>query len=385
MNNILLPAISEVIERSSLERKLSSGKKLRIKLGVDPSAPDLHLGHYIVLNQLCQFQKAGHKLIFLIGDYTAKIGDPSGRKSERPMLTDEQIKKNVATYVDQVSLVLDVKKVEIRYNSQWYEKMNLGSWLNIIQNFSVNQIFERDDFTKRIKGGLPLGMHETAYPVMQAYDSVELKADVELGGTDQKFNMLAGRALQRKMNLPVQDVITIQLLVGTDGKKKMSKSVGNYIGLTAAPEDMFGKVMSIPDEAVESYARLVLGKSIGDIKEIAGDHPKNIKEELAEEIVHLFHKGSGASARAHFERVFSERKSPDKGLCLRVKAKNRNYKEIIIEDVRIKSMSELRRRVDQGGVSVNNKKVTWENLLEKPRQNDIIRFGKIDFISVDVD
>jgi len=383
MDNLLQKAVDEVIDQSSLRGKLQSGKKLRIKLGVDPSAPDLHLGHYIVLRQLCQFKKAGHKIIFLIGDFTAQIGDPSGRKTERPVLTAEQVKNNVKTYLDQVSLAIDINDIEIRYNSEWYSKMNLGEWLKILQKFSVNYIFERDDFSKRIKEGLSLGMHETMYPIMQAYDSVQLKADVEIGGTDQKFNILAGRALQRKMDLEAQDVIVMKLLVGTDGKKKMSKSVGNYIGLTFSAEDMFGKVMSIPDSAMADYAKLVLQKSITDIeKEIGSDHPNLIKRKIAREIVDIFHPGSGDAAEASFVRVFSQRVYPDKGLCLRVPAKGRTYKDIIIEDSRIKSSSELRRRVSQGGVKINNIKVKWDDLNRNAKPNDIIRFGKIDFIAI---
>lgn len=376
MDKLISPAISEIIERSSLERKLKSGRKLRIKLGVDPSAPDLHLGHYIVLKQLKLFADAGHTVIFLIGDYTSLIGDPSGRKTERPVLTDEAVKKNVKTYLDQVSLVLDTKKIEIRYNSEWYKIMKFRRWLEIMGYFSVNQIFERDDFAKRIKQGLPLSMHETAYPMMQAYDSVELKADVELGGTDQRFNLLAGRALQRKMGLPAQDVMMATLLVGTDGKKKMSKSVGNYIALTDSPENMFGKVMSIPDTAVKEYAQLVLGRSIKDLKSMAGSsHPMEMKRELATRIVKLFHPGSEQSARAHFTRVFSEKKLPT--APRKVKVASRVIKDIILAAEPDLSMSALRRQVNQSGVKINGKAID-ENSLSKTidSNDDIISLGK---------
>lgn len=384
MNNILLPAMSEVIERSSLERKLSSGKKLRIKLGVDPSAPDLHLGHYIVLKQLCQFKKAGHKIIFLIGDFTAQIGDPSGRKTERPVLSAEQIKNNVKTYLDQVSLAININDIEIRYNSEWYSKMNLGEWLKILQKFSVNYIFERDDFSKRIKEGLSLGMHETMYPIMQAYDSVQLKADVEIGGTDQKFNILAGRALQRKMDLPMQDVVIMKLLVGTDGEKKMSKSIGNYIGLTFSAEDMFGKVMSIPDSAMADYAKLVLQKSIADIeKEIGNDHPMAVKKQIAYEIVEIFHPGSGDSAKASFERIFSKKKEPENIKVVSVGAHREVLKDILIEAGLVSSVSELMRLVEQGAVKMNERLIKPEDIRSSiPKGEHSIKIGSRRFIKI---
>ncbi len=382
--NILSPSVSEVIDRSSLERKLRGGKKLRVKLGVDPSAPDLHLGHYIVLEQLRRFSDAGHKIIFLIGDFTGQIGDPTGRKSERPVLGPEKIKENVKTYLDQVSLVLDTGKVEIRYNSEWYGKMLFGDWLKIMQNFTVNQIFERDDFSKRIKAGLPLAMHETIYPMMQAYDSVVLKADVELGGTDQKFNILAGRALQRKMNLIPQDIIIMDLLVGTDGVKKMSKSLGNYIGLTESPEEMFGKVMSIADGTVESYAKLVLGETVTDLKNEEGsDHPKKIKERLAENIVRLFHPGSEKSARAYFDRTVSKKEVPEDIREVSVGAHRESLRNLLIEDGLVASTSDLIKLIKQNAVTMDGELVKEADVRSNiPKGDHIVKIGKRKYIKI---
>jgi tyrosyl-tRNA synthetase len=249
VENSLEKGIVEIIDNKSYREKLES-KKLRIKMGFDPTRPDIHLGHAVGLWKLRKLQDLGHKIIFLIGDYTAKIGDPSGRNSTRPVLSDQEIKENAKTYFAQVGKILDVNKAEVRYNSEWYDKMNLNDILHLMGKFTVAQIIERDDFEKRLKMGIDVGMHEVLYPIMQAYDSVMLKADVEFGGSDQKFNMLAGRDLQRKMGQSPQDVVMVKLLVGTDGKEKMSKSLNNYIGITENENEMFGKVMSIPDGVV---------------------------------------------------------------------------------------------------------------------------------------
>lgn len=374
MKNILLSSARDIIDRSSLERRLRSKKKLRVKFGVDPSSPDLHLGHYVILKQLDTFARFGHKVIFLVGDFTAQIGDPSGRKTERPVLSPEQVKKNVKTYIDQVSLVLDTTKIEIRYNSEWYKKMVLAEWLEIMAKFSANYIFERDDFSKRIKSGLSLGMHETMYPIMQAYDSIVLKADVELGGADQRFNILAGRSLQKKMGVEPQDVITFDLLVGTDGKRKMSKSLGNYIGFTDTPEDMFGKIMSIPDELTAMYADLILNKKVSALKKAIGSgHPMEVKKQLALEIVSIFHKGNEEVARAHFERIFSARELP---AAKPFSCKCTTVLQAILFVEKEQSSSNVRRLAQQGGIKVNGKPISLGELNCAIAKGDIISIGR---------
>lgn len=374
MKNIILPSARDIIDRSSLEKRLRGKKKLRIKFGVDPSSPDLHLGHYVVLKQLDAFARFGHKIIFLIGDFTAQIGDPTGRKTERPILSPEQIKENVKTYIDQVSLVLDTSKVEIRYNSEWYKKMVLSEWLKIMAEFSVNYIFERDDFSKRIKSGLSLGMHETTYPIMQAYDSIMLKSDVELGGTDQRFNLLAGRSLQKKMGMEPQDIIVFDLLVGTDGKRKMSKSLGNYIGFTDTPEDMFGKIMSIPDELTAMYADLILNKRVSELKKVAGSgHPMEIKKQLACEIVSIFHKGNAEVARSHFERIFSSRELPEP---TPFSCKCTTVQQAILFVEKGQSSSNVRRLAQQGGIKINGQPISLSELDSAIAKGDIISIGR---------
>ncbi|MBU2595595.1 tyrosine--tRNA ligase, partial [Patescibacteria group bacterium] len=268
IEKILKHNVVEVIEEKSLQEKLRSGKKLRVKIGADPTAPDLHLGHVVVLDKLRQFQDAGHQVIFLIGDFTARIGDPSGRSKIRPLLSEEEIKKNAKTYFEQVGKILDVKKVEIRYNSEWYQKMPIADFIKLLSNFSLWRIIERDDFEKRRQKGVDVGYQEGAYSIMQAYDSVVLESDVEIGGTDQKFNLLAGRSLMKKLGQTPQDIITLPLLIGLDGKKKMSKSLNNYIGIAEDANEMFGKVMSISDEMIIDYAKLASGMEDFEVLEM---------------------------------------------------------------------------------------------------------------------
>ncbi|RLD18157.1 MAG: tyrosine--tRNA ligase, partial [Caldiserica bacterium] len=291
----------EIIRINELEKRLASGGKLRIKLGADPTAPDLHLGHYIVLRKLRDFQELGHTVVFIIGDFTALIGDPSGRSKTRPSLSIEQIEENAKTYFEQVFKILDKDKTEIRFNSEWLSKISLEKWIRIASKFTIARILERDDFLTRYESGTPIFFHEFFYPVMQAYDSVAIKADVELGGTDQKFNLLMGRKLQESMNMAPQIAIIMPILRGTDGIKKMSKSLKNYIGITENPVTMFGKVMSIPDTLISEYYSLVLQKSEKESKEIdkiiqdGKENPMKLKMQLAKEIVTLFHSQEDAN------------------------------------------------------------------------------------------
>src|SRR6266404_5077993 len=277
----------EVISPDELARKLTEQRPLRIKLGMDPTAPDLHLGHTIPLRKLREFQERGHTVIFLIGDFTAMIGDPTGRSETRKPLTREQIEQNAETYRRQVSKVLDVSKIELRFNSEWMDKMSIRELIQIAAKLSVARLLERDDFEKRLEEQEPLFLHELLYPLVQGYDSVALKADVELGGTDQKFNMLVARELQRAFNQPPQVVMTMPLLEGLDGVRKMSKSYGNAVGLTDTPEDMFGKLMSIPDRMMPRYFELLTDVAPADLAAIRSGkaHPMESKKRLATEIV----------------------------------------------------------------------------------------------------
>ncbi|MDP1719044.1 MAG: tyrosine--tRNA ligase [bacterium] len=365
-NNLLTRGIEDVIVKEHLEAALNSGnpstglkaKKLRIKFGADPTAPDLHLGHAVVLRKLKEFQDDGHQIVLIIGDYTAKIGDPSGRSKTRPTLTDKEIKVNAKTYFKQVGKILNMRKTEIRYNSEWLKKFGYADFIGLMAKFTTQRILERDDFTKRIKEGVEVYSHELVYPMIQAYDSIMVKADVEIGGTDQRFNMLAGRDLQRHMGLPEQDVITIPLLVGTDGEKKMSKSLGNYIGITEAPEMMFGKVMSIPDKLINQYRELLTDLPA---EALAKEGPREAKLELAKIIVGIYHGEKEAEkAKAEFIRVVSHGEAP----ADRPKRKDlagMPWLDGLVKSGAVQSKGEARRLIEQGGVSVGGKVISDPN------------------------
>lgn len=380
--------VEEVINEESLSKKLTSGKKLRIKLGVDPTRPDIHLGHVVVLKKLKKFQDMGHQAIFLIGDFTTKIGDPSGKSKTRPMLTDEDIDRNTRTYLDQVGRILDVSKTEVRKNSEWFSGMNFSDILQIAAKFTVAQILERDDFEKRLKSGSDIGIHETLYPIMQAFDSVMLKADVELGGTDQKFNMLAGRSLQRKMGQEPQDVITTKLLVGLDGKEKMSKSLDNYIGVTESPDQQFGKIMSIPDELIIPYLNLVTDVPKEEIANIEsamkdGANPKEFKERLGREIVTMFHSGSEAvRAEENFKRVFRGKEQPDEMTTINLPAGSHRVVDLLARTGVSGSFSQSRRLIEQGGVSIDSAKISDPLAMISVYDGMVVRVGKYNFFQV---
>lgn len=388
VDEILTRGVEEIIVKENLEKRLKDGKPLRIKYGVDPTKPDIHLGHMVQLKRLKALQDLGHTIIFLIGDYTTKIGDPSGRNTTRPVLSDEEIKANATTYFAQIDKILDMDKTEVRYNSEWFSKMTFSDILKLAGNFSANQILERDDFTKRLKEGSSISFHELLYPVMQAYDSVELKADVEFGGSDQKFNMLAGRDLQKKMELPPQDVVMMKILVGLDGKAKMSKSLNNYIGVTDAPIDMFGKIMSIPDELMLDYYELATDVTMEAIeiikKELAeGKNPREVKAELAELIVETYHGAQAAQeARAEFDRVYKNRETPTDAPTINIAQDKINIIDLIIETKLASSKSEARRLVEQGGVEIAGAKVSDPNQEINIENNMILQVGKHKFVKV---
>ncbi len=296
----------DVLPAGMLQEQLAAGKPLRIKLGIDPTTPDIHLGHTVVLEKLREFQREGHQVVLIVGDFTARVGDPSGRSAQRPMPSPEEIEANAATYQEQAFKVLDRERTEVRFNSEWL-RMAPEELLGLLAQTTVARLIERDDFQKRLAAGAPIAALELLYPLLQGYDSVAVEADIEIGGTDQKFNLLFGRDIQTAYGQKPQSIMTLPILVGTDGKQKMSKSLGNYIGVTEAPEEMFGKVMRVPDEAMPDYYRLVLG-----LEPEADLPPNEAKRALARGIVDRFHGGDAAkAAEDHFNRLFVERGAPD--------------------------------------------------------------------------
>jgi tyrosyl-tRNA synthetase len=296
----------ELLPEGRLAQQLTLGRPLRVKLGIDPTTADIHLGHTVVLGKLAEFQAAGHTVVLIVGDFTARVGDPSGRSASRPVPTEEEIEANAATYQEQAYKILDPERTEVRRNSEWLQ-MGIGDLLKLMASTTVARLLERDDFQKRMAANAPIAAHELLYPLLQGYDSVAIDADIELGGTDQKFNLLFGRDVQSAYGKPQQSILTLPILVGTDGVQKMSKSLGNYIGVTDPPAEMFGKLMSIPDEAMEEYCRLLLGQDA-----LPGGPPNQAKRELGRRIVDRFHgERAGAEAEAAFDRVFVQHAAPD--------------------------------------------------------------------------
>lgn len=367
---------NEIISEEELVKKLNSGKKLRIKLGVDPTAPDLHLGHSVIINKLKVFQDLGHQIVFLIGDFTARIGDPSGRSATRPMMTEEQIMKNIKTYQDQVFKILDREKTEVVFNSKWLNALGIEGLLKLASKHTVAQMLVRDDFEKRFKADIPISIVEFMYPLLQAYDSVALQADVELGGNDQKFNLLLGRDMQRDAGQEPQVVITMPLLVGTDGVKKMSKSYNNYIALNDKPQDMFGKLMSISDELMMFYYELLTQENLGEIKQM---HPKEAKMKLGSIIVERYWgKEAAENAKAEFNKIFANKDLPteiEEFKCDKDKIK---LSELLFVSKMVASKNEARRLIEQGGAKVDNEKVTADTEIEV-KNGMILQAGKRKF------
>ena len=362
---IIASGVADIVPIEALKAKLTTGRTLTIKLGVDPTAPDLHLGHAVPLRKLRQFQDLGHRVVLIIGDFTALIGDPSGRSTTRPALTPEQIESNATTYIEQAFKVLDPDKTTMRRNSEWLGPLGFADILRLTSQFTVARILERDDFQKRYREGVGISLHELLYPMAQAYDSVAIEADVELGGTDQLFNLLAGRELMEKMGLEPQVCLTLPLLEGTDGVQKMSKSYGNYIGLTDVPDDMFGKVMSIPDELMIKYYRLctaVLVEEIDSLEAALGsgqEHPNAAKRRLAREIVSLYHGPDAAIlAEEAFDRVFKHREMPEDIAEVRVQRIDPVYLPGLMKDAGLApTASEARRLIDGGAVRIDGEPV----------------------------
>ena len=367
---------NEIISEEELAKKLSSGKKLRIKLGVDPTAPDLHLGHSVIINKLKVFQDLGHQIVFLIGDFTARIGDPSGRSATRPMMSEEQIMTNIKTYQEQVFKILDREKTEVVFNSKWLNALGIQGLLKLASKHTVAQMLVRDDFEKRFKADIPISIVEFMYPLLQAYDSVALQADVELGGNDQKFNLLLGRDMQRDAGQEPQVVITMPLLVGTDGVKKMSKSYNNYIALNDKPQDMFGKLMSISDELMMFYYELLTQENLDEIKQM---HPKEAKMKLGSIIVERYWgKEAAETAKNEFNKIFANKDLPteiEEYKCDKNKIK---LSELLFVSKMVSSKNEARRLIEQGGAKVDNEKVTTDTEIEI-KDGMILQAGKRKF------
>src|SRR4051812_15334635 len=351
--------------RAKLERSAKTGKPLRVKLGVDPTSPDIHLGHTVVVRKLKAFQDLGHTAIYLIGDFTAMIGDPSGRNVTRPPLSREQIEQNAVTYRDQVFKLLDPDKTEIRYNSEWMGKFDASDFIKLAARTTVKQILERDDFEKRMTAHQPISLHELLYPLVQGYDSVALNSDVELGGTDQKFNLLSGRNLQREYDQEPQVVITSPLLEGLDGVQKMSKSYGNYIGIDEPANEMFGKVMSISDDLMWKYYELMTDMSADDINVLrsrcvsGAENPRDVKVGLAKSIITDFHSQAAANeAEDDFNKRFVKKEIPDEIEERQIDAGNYKLADLIVSTGMAASKGEARRLIEQGGVKVNGEKAS---------------------------
>ena len=378
----------ELIVEAELVKKLTSGRKLRIKLGLDPTAPDLHLGHTVVINKLRDFQQLGHQVQFLIGDFTGMIGDPTGKNQTRPPLSREEILANAKTYREQAFKILDPDKTQILFNSEWSDKLGAEGIIRLAAKYTVSQLLERDDFSKRFAEERPIAVHELLYPLMQGYDSVAMKADVELGGTDQKFNLLVGRELQRAYGQEPQCVLTMPLLEGTDGREKMSKSLGNYIGITEPARDMFGKLMRISDELMWRYIELLSFAPAEKIaswkKEVAsGGNPREIKVEFAKEIVARFHSPAGAKkAEEEFNAMFRDRELPHDMPEVTV-SETAIVKALKQADL-VPSTSEAARMIEQGGVKINGEKVSDKNLTLRRGETLVIQVGKRKFARVRV-
>jgi tyrosyl-tRNA synthetase len=372
-DELLSRGVDKIIGEDELREALNGKRKLRIKFGVDPTRPDLHIGHSVALRKLRHFQDLGHTVIFLIGDYTTKIGDPSGKNETRPMLSDADIKQNVKTYLEQVGLMLNVKKAEIRYNSEWLGKLTFGDLLKLASNVSVAQTIERDDFKNRLDSGQELSLHESLYPLMQAYDSVALEADVEFGGSDQLFNLMAGRSLQKKLGQYPQIVFTCDLLVGTDGTKKMSKSLDNYIAVTDAPVDMYGKVMSVPDNLIAPYYKLCTDIPLetidGLVKTLSeGANPRDSKASLAREIVRLYHGDTAAlKAEESWNATFRDKQGPTTDQIQEVKLSKDSHSilDALMEAGAVSSRREGREVIAAGGVRIDGVVIDNENLPVK--------------------
>lgn len=388
---IIMKGVDSIIDEKDLKEKLEKaekeGRQLTVKLGLDPSAPDIHLGHTVVLRKMKQLQDLGHKVVILIGDFTGKIGDPTGKSATRKALTTEQVLENAQTYKEQIFKVLDPQKTEVRFNSEWLGELKFDEVVKLAATITVARMLEREDFKKRYENQQPISVHEFFYPLMQGYDSVALNADIELGGTDQRFNLLMGRSLQREFGQESQVVIMMPLLEGLDGVNKMSKSLGNYIGIDEAASVMYQKAMEIPDELIIKYYNLVTDVHPDEVAKVIerlknGENPRNIKMELAREIVRLYHSEEDVlAAEERFKSVFQKGQIPTDILTVEVSKENLDIAGVLVDNKMVPSKSELRRLVNQGGVKVNQEKIS--NLQEVIAEGElVIQIGKKKFIKL---
>jgi tyrosyl-tRNA synthetase len=383
-----LLTVEELGER--LRRSQATGEPLNIKFGADPSAPDLHVGHTVPIRKLRQFQELGHQVIFLIGDFTARIGDPTGKSETRKPLSADEVAANAKTYLDQMFRILDREKTRVVYNSDWLSKMTFADVIELSAKYTVARMLERDEYKKRFKDERAIYIHEFLYPLMQGYDSIVLHADVELGGTDQKFNLLVGRELQREYGQPPQVVMTLPLLVGLDGENKMSKSLGNYIGITESPEEIFGKAMSIPDTLMPDYLELALGYPRSEVDELMRDvaagrvHPRDLKARIARELTRAFHSEDAArAAEDNFNRIFRERALPEdmEEKILHTKDGKIWLVKMLVDAGLVQSNREARKLIVQGAVSLDSEKVTSEDMDLVPGEYTV-KIGKRKFARI---
>lgn len=388
IHQILSRATVDVIVKKDLEAKLKSGKKLRIKLGIDPSGADLHIGHMVVIKKLREFQEAGHHVMLLFGNFTGQIGDPTGKNETRTGKTQAELEKNAEKYLEQAGKLINKNKVEIMWNADWLSKLSFSDVIHLAKNFTVQQMIERDMFDKRLKEGKPIHMHEFFYPLMQGYDSVPMRADVELGGTDQTFNLLAGRVIQKAYDQAPQNIITVPLLVGTDGSEKMGKSTGNYIGVNETPKDIYGKTMSIPDHLIVDYFTLATDideKEIAKISEALkeGENPKNLKMRLARELVTIYHDSEKAhQAETDFTSVFQKGGLPEDIETKKMPAENYKLIDLIFETGLTTTKSDARRMIEQGAVKIDEQRIDdIEHHLNLEKET-LLQVGKRKFLKV---
>ncbi len=376
----------ELIVEEELAKKLATGRKLRVKLGLDPTAPDLHLGHTVVINKLRHFQELGHQVQFLIGDFTGMIGDPTGKNQTRPPLSRDEILRNAKTYQDQVFKILDPARTQILFNSEWSDKLGAEGMIRLASRYTVARLLERDDFQKRFSGNQPISVHELLYPLMQGYDSVAMKSDVELGGTDQKFNLLVGRELQKQYGQEPQCILTMPLLEGLDGKEKMSKSLGNYVGISEPPREMFGKLMSISDELMWRYITLLSFASEQEIAAWRKDKPRDVKARFAKEIVARFHgRPAAEEAEAEFEQRFRHGVLPDDMPEVSVSPGGETtFAQLLKLAGLVESTSEANRLIGQGGVRVDGERLSDRALKAARGRTYVIQVGKRKFARVSV-
>lgn len=387
IREILDRGVIDVIPKAHVEKLVASGKQLRVKLGIDPSGPDLHLGHAVALRKLRQFQQAGHHVVIIIGDWTARIGDPTGKNEMRPQLTAAQVKKNAAKYLKQIFLILEKEKTEVVWQSKWFDRFTLQDVINLVGKFTVAQLLDREDFRERQKSGTEIGYHEPMYSLLQAYDSVMVKADIEIGATEQLFNILKGRDVQQLFGQQPQGVITTEILIGLDGARKMGKSLNNYIALLDTPNDMYGKVMSVPDSLLLQYFQLCTDEPEMELKEIERQlvsrttHPRDLKMRLARAITALYHGNAKASAaEASFVQTFQKREVPDDIATIRLSPWPQTVAELLLAVKLATSATEARRLVMDGGVSIDGAIIRDPKQAVPPTQSGlVIRKGKRHF------